>query len=48
MVVFIMLNIVWYFGEFCVRQMEKCFPSLAIGDIEINEDLDIYWASLDE
>lgn len=48
LVVFIILNIVWYFGEWCVKMMERCFPNLAIGDIEVNEDLGKYWASLDE
>ena len=28
--------------------MFDCFPSLKIGDVEINEDIDNYWASLDE
>lgn len=48
LVAFIILNIVWYFGEWCVKMMERCFPNLAIGDIEVNEDLGKYWASLDE
>jgi hypothetical protein len=42
-----MLNIVWYAGEFCVRLLTRFFPNLAIGDIEINEDIDDYWACLD-
>lgn len=25
-----------------------CFPNLEIGDIELDEDIDNYWASLDE
>jgi len=25
-----------------------CFPSLEIGDVELDEDIDNYWASLDD
>ena len=48
MICFIILNLVWYFGEKFANQMYECFPNLRIGDIELNEDIDNYWASLDE
>jgi len=47
MVAFLILNILWYFGTWLVNQLTKCFPNLAIGDIEVNEDLASYWDSLD-
>jgi len=45
---FIILNIVWYLGEPIVKFLTKCFPGLEIGDVEVNEDIDNYWATLDE
>jgi len=45
---FIILNIVWYFGEKIANQLYECFPNLKIGDVEINEDIDNYWTTLDE
>jgi len=45
---FIILNLIWYLGDKLVKQMYKCFPNLEIGDIEINEDIDNYWTTLDE
>ena len=48
LVCFIFLNLVWYFGNYLLSWMFDCFPSLKIGDVEINEDIDNYWASLDE
>jgi len=48
MVGFILLNIVWYFGEPLMNLLSEYFPSLKIGDIEVNEDIDNYWATLDE
>ena len=48
MVTFIIANLIWYFGECLVRQLYECFPNLKIGDVEINEEIDNYWASLDD
>lgn len=48
LVMFILLNIVWYLGEYIMECFQECFPSLKIGDVEINEDIDNYWASLDD
>merc|ERR1712060_170942 len=28
--------------------LQKCFPTLAIGDVEIDEEIDNYWAALDD
>ena len=28
--------------------LTKCFPNLEIGDVELDEDIDNYWASLDD
>ncbi len=35
-------------GGWVVKKFESWFPSLAIGDIELDEDIDNYWASLDD
>ena len=48
MVAFFVLNLVWYFGDNLEGWLIKCFPNLQIGDVDINEDIDNYWASLDE
>lgn len=31
-----------------MKCLTACFPSLEIGDIELDEDIDNYWASLDD
>lgn len=48
LVAFIILNIIYYLGTAMQNCLYECFPSLKIGDIEINEDIDNYWATLDE
>ena len=45
---FIVLNLVWYFGELISKCLYKCMPSLEVGDIEIDESIDNYWAALDD
>ena len=35
-------------GGWLVKKFESWFPALAIGDIELDEDIDNYWASLDD
>ena len=42
------MNLIWYFGEWLSNCLYECFPNLRIGDIEINEDIDNYWAALDD
>ena len=36
------------FGSAIMSCMTWCFPSLEIGDISLDEDIDNYWAALDE
>ena len=48
MIAFIILNLVWYLGDLFQRWLYTLFPSLQIGDIEINEEIDNYWVALDE
>ena len=43
---FLLLNQV--IGSAIMRCLTFCFPSLEIGDIELDEDIDNYWASLDD
>jgi hypothetical protein len=47
MFTFIVLNIVWYFGDNIVNWLTECMPNLRIGDCEIDESIDGYWATLD-
>lgn len=42
------LVIVYFAGPAISKKIEKVFPDFAIGDIEVDEDIDNYWASLDE
>ena len=35
-------------GSAVMRCLTRCFPSLEIGDVELDEDIDNYWASLDD
>ena len=35
-------------GNWIGKKLESYFPTLAIGDIELDEDIDNYWASLDD
>lgn len=43
---FLLLNQI--FGSAIMKCLTFCFPSLEIGDIELDEDIDNYWASLDD
>ena len=45
---FITLIVVYFGGHAISKKIEKRFPDFAIGDIEVDEDIDNYWASLDE
>ena len=44
---FILLVVLKVCGGWIGKKVESCFPSFAIGDIELDEDIDNYWASLD-
>jgi len=48
MLAFIFLALIYFCGSFMEKCIGHCFPSLMIGDIELNEDIDNYWASLDD
>jgi len=45
---FIILITLYFLGEPVNNCLQKCFPSLAIGDVEIDEEIDNYWAALDD
>lgn len=45
---FFFLTLIYFFGEAINNCLQKCFPVLAIGDIEIDEEIDNYWSSLDD
>jgi hypothetical protein len=44
----IIFIIQYFFGNMMYEQLTRCFPSLKIGDITLNEDIDTYWNSLDD
>jgi len=44
----ILLIIHVFFGGYIGEALAKCFPSLKIGDVELNEEIDTYWNSLDQ
>lgn len=44
----ILLIIHLIFGDYLGEALAKCFPSLKIGDVELNEEIDTYWNSLDD
>ena len=44
----IFLMVVYFFGYYLEVCIAKCFPSISIGDIDLNEEIDNYWAALDE
>ena len=41
------LTFIHFFGGYINACLQKCFPVLAIGDIELDEEIDNYWKSLD-
>jgi len=45
-----MLLIIYFFGNCLEALLAKCCESIKIGNIldELNEDIDNYWAALDE
>lgn len=45
---FLFLLFIFFFGSWMEACLGKCCPNLMIGDIELNEDIDNYWAALDD
>lgn len=45
---FYTLTIIFFCGSWIEHCIAKCFPGLMVGDIELNEDIDNYWAALDD
>lgn len=45
---FVLLLINELIGSTIMKCLTFCFPSLEIGDIELDEDIDNYWAALDD
>jgi hypothetical protein len=45
---FIVLMFILFGGNWIGKKIENCFPNFAIGDIQLDEDIDVYWASLDD
>ncbi len=48
LLIFYLLVIVFFCGSCLQSLIGKCFPGLIVGDIELNEDIDNYWAALDD
>lgn len=44
----VFLAVVYFCGHLLEACLAKCFPSLVIGNIDLNEEIDTYYASLDE
>lgn len=44
----IILVILKFAGNSIGKKIESMFPNFAIGDIDLDEDIDNYWASLDD
>ncbi len=48
LVIFTLLLVNQLLGSWVAKKLYACFPSLEIGDIEIDEDIENYWVSLDD
>lgn len=44
----LLLTTIFFFGDWCMSAFQRLIPSLQIGDIDLNEEIDNYWASLDD
>jgi hypothetical protein len=44
----ILLTFVYFLGSRMEKCLAFCFPNLMIGDIDLDESIDNYWASLDD
>jgi len=45
---FIIFFVIFFFGGYLDALIAKCFPNFVIGDIELDEEIDNYWAALDQ
>lgn len=45
---FLAFGIIYFFGSKIDELITKCFPKYTIGDIEVDEEIDSYFAALDE
>jgi len=43
-----LLLVIFFLGKYIEKCIAACFPSVSIGDIELNEAIDNYWAALDD
>lgn len=41
-------TIIYFFGTYLEKLLALCCKNLIVGDIDLNEDISKYWASLDE
>lgn len=48
LLIFVALLIIYFIGKHVEKCLGRCCPSIMIGDIELNESIDNYWASLDD
>jgi len=48
LVAFLVFFVIYFFGGYLDELIAKCFPNFTIGDIEVNEEIDNYFAALDE
>ena len=44
----VLLTFIYFLGSRIEKCLACCFPSLMIGDIELDESIENYWASLDK
>ena len=45
---FFFILIIYFFGNWLMDLLCEYFPNLKIGDVEINEEIENYWKTLDE
>lgn len=45
---FLFLTFIHFFGGYINSCLQKCCPSIIIGDVEVDEEIDNYWKSLDK
>lgn len=48
MVALIAFFVIFFFGSYFDKWIASCFPNFTIGDIEVDEEIDNYFAALDE
>ena len=42
------LLLTYFFGDWCEDVMHRCCGLKKLGESDINEDIDVYWAALDD